>query len=60
MNDDRTITGVDDADLEQVCGLVGADEHREPIVEVVDEDRMVEGVDHVVVVDAVFSPAPRS
>ena len=50
-DDDRTVAGVDDADLEQVGGGVGADEHREAVVEVVNEDRMVEGVDHVGVGD---------
>lgn len=34
--------GVDDGDLEQVGGDVRADEHREAVVEVVDEDRMVD------------------
>jgi hypothetical protein len=55
MNDDRTVARVDDADLEQVGGGTGADEHREPVIDVFDEDRVVEGMDHVVVADAVFA-----
>jgi hypothetical protein len=35
------------------------DEHGEPVVEVVHQDRIVEGVDHVVVADAVSACAGR-
>ena len=38
-------------------GGVGADEHRQAVIEVIDEDRVVEGVDHVVVVDVVLASA---
>ena len=41
VDDDRAVAGLDDAYLEQVGGGVGADEHREAVVEVVDEDRIV-------------------
>ena len=47
MDDDRSVGAVDDPDFEQVAGSVCADEHRQIVIEVVDEDRMVEGVDHV-------------
>ena len=45
--------------FEQVAGGVGADEHREVVVEVVDDNRVVEGLDHVVVADAVLPSARR-
>ncbi len=57
MDNDWSVGAVNDADFEQVAGRVGADEHREAVIEVVDEDRMVEGVDHVVVADAVLASA---
>ena len=57
MNDDRAVAAVDDADFEQVACLVGTDEHRQAFLEVVDQDRMVESVDHVVVADAVLACA---
>lgn len=40
MDDDRSVGAVDDADFEQVAGSVGADEHRQAVIEVVDEDRI--------------------
>lgn len=57
MHDDRTVAGVDDADLEQVGGEIGANEHCESFVEFVYEDRIVEGVNHVVFADAVLACA---
>lgn len=57
MDEDRAVRAVDDADFDQVADGVGADEHREAVVEVVDENWVVEGMDHVVVADAVFSSA---
>lgn len=53
MDDHRTVFGVDDTDLLKVAGIVGADEHREPFVEFLDADRVVEGVKNDVVGDAV-------
>ena len=41
-----------DADLEQLSVLTRTDEHREPIAEIVDSDRVACCVDHVVVGDA--------
>ncbi len=38
-------------------GWISADEHGEPVVEVLNEDRIVERVDDVVVSDAVFASA---
>ena len=54
---DRTVGAVDHADLQQVPGGVGANEHRQAIIQVIDEDWVVEGVDHVVVADAVLASA---
>jgi len=39
------LAGTDDADLEEVAGAVGADEHRHALVQVLDENRVVEGVE---------------
>ena len=55
MDDDRTISAVNHSDLEQVASDVGPDEHHESLIEVLDEHRMIERVQHVVVVDAVLS-----
>ena len=57
MDDDGTVGAVDYADFQQVPGGVGADEHRQAVIEVIDEHRVVEGVDHVVVVDTVLASA---
>jgi hypothetical protein len=51
VDDHRTLLGVDDTDL--VAGMVRADEHREPIVELLDSERVVEGVKNDVVNNAV-------
>ena len=59
MDDDRTVDTFDHTDLEQAARSVGADEHRKAVVLIVDEHRMVEGVDHVVVVDAMFASTRR-
>ena len=37
MNDDWTVAGVDHADLEQTGGGIRTDEHREPVIEVLDK-----------------------
>lgn len=42
VNDDRTGGTVDDADLEKIGGVVGADEPGKPVVEVVHQDRVGE------------------
>jgi len=42
----RTVVGVDDTDLVKVAGMVGADEHREPIVEFLDSDRVARAEPH--------------
>lgn len=61
MDDGRSVAAVDDSDLEQVGRLVGTDEHREAIIDFIDEDRIVEGMHHVVVADAMFcEPLRRS
>jgi hypothetical protein len=57
VDDDWTVGAVDDADFEELAGGVGTDEHHEAFVEVLDEHRMVERVEHVVVVDAVLAGA---
>ena len=53
MDDHRTLLGVDDTDLLEVAGMVRADEHREPFVELLDSERVVEGVKNDVVSNAV-------
>ncbi len=57
MNENRPVAAVDDCEFKQVAGGVGANEHRETVVEIVDEYRVVEGVGHVVVADAVLAGA---
>ena len=57
MDDDWTVGAVDHANLEEVAGGVGTNEHHEAVIEIVDEHRMVERVEHVVVVDAVLAGA---
>ena len=57
MDDDRAVGTGDHTDLQQVPGGVGANEHRQAVIEVIDEDWVVEGVDHVVVADAVLAGA---
>jgi len=57
VGDDRSVGAVDHTDFEEIAGGVGADEHHEAVVEIVDEHRMVERVNHVVVVDAVLASA---
>lgn len=55
MDNDRAVAGIDHADLDRVAGSVPADEHREPFIDVINEERVVECVDHVSVGDAVFA-----
>lgn len=55
MDDDWAISAVNHSDLEQVAGYVGPDEPHESLIEVLDEHRVIERVQHVVVVDAVLS-----
>ncbi len=57
MNDDRAIDTVDDADFQKISGTIGTHEHRQSFVEVVDEDRMVERMEYVIIVDAVPASA---
>jgi hypothetical protein len=45
VHDDRPFVGVDDADLKEVPGVVGSDEHDEALLEVFDADGIVERVD---------------
>lgn len=42
VNDYRALPGRDHANLVQVPGLIRSDQHRQPIVEILDEDRVVE------------------
>ncbi len=55
MHDYGPLIGSDDADFEQVPGVVGTDEHDELIVEVFDPDWVVERMADRLVVDAVLS-----
>ncbi len=55
MQDERAVVTVEDTDFEQVPGGVGADEHRETIIEILDKDRIGERMEHVVVPDAVLA-----
>ena len=59
MDDHRTLLGVDDTDLIEVDSMVRANEHREPFVEPLDSDRVVEGVKNDVVSNAVPMGAGR-
>ena len=55
MDDRRTFAAVDHADLERATGSVPTNEHREAFIDVIDEYRVVECVDHLGVGDAVFA-----
>jgi hypothetical protein len=57
VNDHRNLGVRDDSDLEDVSRPVGADEHEESVVEILDADRMIEGMEDVVVVDAMLPSA---
>jgi len=55
MDHDRALVGADDADLVEIAGLVGPDEHRHSVVEVLDENWVVEGVEDGLIADTVLS-----
>lgn len=55
MDHDRALVGADNSDLVEVAGAVGSDEHRHSFVEVLNEDRVVEGVEDGLIVDTVLS-----
>lgn len=57
MNDDRSFDRINNTNFEQVSGLVGADKHREAIINVFGQDWIVEGMEYVMVLKAVFSSA---
>jgi hypothetical protein len=54
MYNDGALAGADDADLVEVAGAVGAHEHRHALVEVLDENRVVEGVEDGLIADTVL------
>jgi hypothetical protein len=61
MHHHRAVVGAGHADLVKVAGPVGSDQHRDPFVEVFDEDWIVEGVEdgliaHPVLAGAVEDP----
>ena len=53
MNDEVDPVGAADADLEELAGATGSDEHHE-VVKFQDSDRLSVGVENVVVVYAGF------
>ncbi len=55
MHHDRAVVGADHADLVEAAGAVGADEHRHSLVEVLDEYRVVEGMEDGLIADTVLS-----
>lgn len=55
MHDDRAIARRDDADLEEIAGVVRADEHGQVFVEVFCADRVVERVEDCVATHAAFA-----
>ena len=57
MDHDRALVGADNADLVKVAGLVGTDEHCHSFVEILDEYRIVEGMDDGLIADSVLSGA---
>jgi hypothetical protein len=54
VDDELDSVTATDPDLQKPCGPVGADQHRE-VIEPKYTDRVLEGVEHVVVRNAVLS-----
>jgi len=59
VDDDGSLYAVDDADLVDDRGVVGADDHREAFVELEDADWVLLCVADVLVTDAVLASAGR-
>ena len=59
MHDGRAINGRDHTDLEEIAGMVGADQHGQAFVEILRSDRVVERVEDAVVALAVAAGARR-
>lgn len=55
MDNDRTLVGADNSELVEVAGTIGSDEHRHSLVEVLDEYRVVEGVEDDLIANSVLS-----
>ena len=55
MDHEWALVGADDADLVKIAGLVGSDEHRQSLVEVLDEYRVVERVETGLIAYTVLS-----
>jgi len=55
MDHDRALVGADDADLVKIAGTIGSDEHRHSLVEVLDEYRVIEGMEDGLITDTVLS-----
>jgi hypothetical protein len=55
MDHDRALVGAHDADLVKIAGTIGSDEHRHSLVEVLDEYRVVEGMEKGLITDTVLS-----
>ena len=54
MNDDRFTIEADEADLEEIAGVICAQEHGHPIIDLVRSDGVLECMDDGVVADAVL------
>jgi hypothetical protein len=54
MDDDRSIFTGDHSDLQKIPGSVTTDQHEQFIIEFFNMDRIVEGVENVVVPDPVL------
>ena len=57
MDDDRPIGRVNNTDFKQIPRMIRANEHREAVIKVFSQDWIVEGVEYVMVLQAVFSSA---
>jgi len=57
MNDDRSFDRINNTDFEQIPGLVRSDKHREAVIKVIGQDWIVECMEYVMVLKAVFSRA---
>ncbi len=57
MDDDRSFGRVNNTDFKQIPRMIRANEHREAVIKILSQDQIVEGVEYVMVLKAVFSSA---
>ncbi|WP_420619884.1 hypothetical protein [Candidatus Poriferisocius sp.] len=57
MDDDRSFGRVNNTDFKQIPRMIRANKHREAVIKILSQDWIVEGVEYVMVLQAVFSSA---